>query len=579
MTQEILPMILRLAGEDDYKSVYDNFLGGNRAFLLALAQSLKTRGRLDEAKILCDHVLGHAPQNTDALRLAIALAGAQGNAQEALERLLFLKSTGYDSPEFVHEIRDQILLVPAAMEGLAAAGQFEEAFKLSELLVTLCPGIEIFVDSAIRYATFLQKNDKVLQYKTHLNSIRTPNVFRLEQTVKECRARGDHEAEIRCRVEIFRHPEDALRHSAVRLQNIDAAVGLILVGDVDDEKLSLAKEMVDAVPSIPPVTPTGSAFDYGAYLDRFSRLNLEALNLDVVFGPPLTPLSHPTLTFVTSNGAPIELAGIAKMVKAQKVEAIFFAAASEGYFPRFAPTYVSSILGACDCNCLVFVCISGPKHRLAEHVAKFGPADPRVIFCSDDVDPEAVKYSLYWNDVAEPSSIPGVYYASIGLLSLHFLLPALNTPFFVTGIDTILQRGVKDLLGQYRDKDVVFNRLGTNVTMQSHLINSLLLAYPTDGAMICAHFLSNYLGSALQKIEQAQFFDQQTLLMARHHLETNCGAEKIGYFGEFDMNNVMFNQHNVQAHRELLRKFRFVNIFSGGQKEVALTPEEVQATG
>jgi hypothetical protein len=97
--------------------------------------------------------------------------------------------------------------------------------------------------------------------------------------------------------------------------------------------------------------------------------------------------------------------------------------------------------------------------------------------------------------------------------------------------------------------------------------------------MICAHFLSNYLGSALQKIEQAQFFDQQALLMTKHHLETNGLREKIGYFGDFDMNNVMFNQHNVQAHRELLRKFRFVNIFSGGQKEVALTPEEVQATG
>jgi hypothetical protein len=296
-----------------------------------------------------------------------------------------------------------------------------------------------------------------------------------------------------------------------------------------------------------------------------------------VFGPPLSPLPHPALTFVSSNGAPIELAAISKLIQQKKVEAIFLAAASEGYFARYAQSYVSSILRACDCSCLVFVCISGPRHRLAEHVAKFGTHDSRVIYCSDDIDPEREKYSVYMINEADPSPIPGPYYASIGLLSLHLLLH-LATPIFVTGIDTVLQGGIRELIERCRDRDVVLNRHDTSVKLQSRLINSLVLVYPTEGAMIFARFLSNYLGSALQKTVQPSFFDQAALLMAKLHLEANCRPPKIGYFDKFDINNVMFNQTNVQGHRDLLSQFRFINIFSGGMGDAALSPKDIEAT-
>jgi tetratricopeptide (TPR) repeat protein len=286
MTQEILPMILRLAEEDDYKPLYDNFLSGNRAFLLALAQSLKSRGRLDDAKTLCDHILEQAPQNIEALRLSIAVSGAKGNTAEALERLIFLKSTGHNPIELVDDIRQQIMLAPAAMDSLSAAGRLEDAFRISELLVALCPGVQMFVSNTMRYATLLKKEDELNKYKDELIRITAPDVKRLNEMATASHARGAFEEELKCRVEIFRHPEDAQRHSALRLENIDAALGLIFCGSVDDEKLNLVKEMMAAVPSIPPVPADGSEVNayarfYRLYLEPFRKV-VESVESDVI---------------------------------------------------------------------------------------------------------------------------------------------------------------------------------------------------------------------------------------------------------------------------------------------------------
>jgi hypothetical protein len=57
----------------------------------------------------------------------------------------------------------------------------------------------------------------------------------------------------------------------------------------------------------------------------------------------------------------------------------------------------------------------------------------------------------------------------------------------------------------------------------------------------------------------------------------NGDAPKVGYFGEFDINNVMFTQTNYKIHIDLMRKYRFLNMFVSEPEERALRPENVVA--
>ena len=571
MITEILPTILALANDSDYRSIFDNFLSGNRGFLLVLGEALADRDRFDEALVLCDHILAGEPRNRDALSLSVRILSAKGDVEEALTRLTLLKLLPRgNADELFEDIRSQLMRATTVINEHMATGRLDDALRVYEKIIALCPEIPIFAEKAAAVAGLLNLPEKAAHYRDAVTHTQAPGVSELDAQARAAYSRGDIEEELRCRVAIFRHPEDAQRLSALRLENIDLALGRIFAGPLDPSRIALAKELVEAVPRIP--MSSESFTDYGMTFDRFYRLSIGAIDIDTVLGPPLQPLAEPQLSFVSSTGEAMTLNDLGEAVKKLKAEVAFFTQASEEYFGRFARTYIDTMLKSSDISCMVFVCVSGPKSRLLQHVRSLDLNDPRVIFCSDDFPVEFDISELYFNDEVKPRPIAGPYYASIGLLSLHVLLPALSIPIFLSGVDTVLQRGVRDLLERCSGKDIVLNLMSTNFTMESRVVNSLVLVYPTVSAMTAAGFLSNYLGSALRKPRQPGFFDQLALLMTSHHLNKNGLGEGIGYFEEYDMNNAMFTRDNVKNHRNYLAKFRFVNIFSGGVGEDAIDP-------
>jgi hypothetical protein len=145
----------------------------------------------------------------------------------------------------------------------------------------------------------------------------------------------------------------------------------------------------------------------------------------------------------------------------------------------------------------------------------------------------------------------------VRFLRLGTLLDRLKLPVFVSDIDLILQRGVKDLLQRARKTDVMFNENQLNTNAGSRLTANLLLVHPTKQAQVLVRFLRATLEEALAGAEVSRWIDQFVLLLARHHLIRHVPKAQIGYFDtDSDINNVMYKSY--QEH-----PFRFLSLYHG----------------
>lgn len=576
MKSDNLTSILRLALDSAFRSIFENFLTGNRGFLLVLAQALAARGRSDEALAMYEQVLAADPRNSDALRMSARLLGDKGDWENALGRLEALKSAHNIEPEkLFSELQPEINRAASAFNDHLSEGRFTEAYGIVKQLAVLVPGAPVFTEKATELAAIIMHQNRTKpgdQSATVIPAVQ--ELAALENAVRDALHRGDLDEEIRGRVELSRHPAYLKRHSAVRLDNIEMALGRIFAGKLTPERMSLAKELVATAERIPP--SSGDPSDYLMMFDRFYRLSLSRTNFDVVFGPRPQPRVKPDLTFVTSTGEPLELSNLRSFFEKNKAEVGFFTSASEEYFKRFARTYIATMLERCDVSGVVVICICVPREKLQGIVRELGIDNPRVVFCSDDLH-DADRYETYLPNRLEPHRFPGPYYASVGLLTLHLLLPHLTMPLVFTGIDTVLQRGIRDMLEQHKGKSIVLNIMLDNTTMESRVVNSLVMAYPTPDTYAFANFINIYLGTGFEPFLQPGYFDQLGLLMATHHLALQGLEHIIGYFDEFDINNLMFTKENAPWHREIMAKFRFVNIFHGAHGEKALDPGEIAA--
>ncbi len=568
--------ILRVVEENEHRSAFEALVARNPDFLLDLMVSLEKQNRFSEAVIIGNRLLAAHADHRDALRAMARISETNGDLGPALSHLIRLRNLTADQSVLLDDIRRLAGSGIAAVNDRMAGGRIGEVFVLLELLMELCPGIESFAEYALNIARAVNRDELVLKYQLELDKRRAPTVQALENLAQQLFNRRDFEGELQTRVAIFRHAEDAKRSSVMRVQNIDFALSRIFIGDISQEKIELARELIAGVTTIPAIQHDGSAYDRIANFDRFWRLSISCLSIDRIFGPRLEPRMRPSLTFATSDGKPLSLTDLSTTAKEMGIEAVFFSAASAPYFSRYAKAFSNSILKSADCRFLIVVCVSGEGRRLHERASELGIKDPRVILCADDLNENSGPYAVYTPTEDRIMNVSGAYYASIGHLCLHFLLKALNAPMIMSGIDTLLQREVRDMLDRFAGADVVFNLNQTSFMMESRLTNSLVMVNPTDNGQVFGEFLNRYLGDVVLGHHQPAFFDQLSLLMGTHYLKTHATAPKIEYFDEFDTNNIMFTQKNYEAHRDLMARYRFVNIFSGGELgERAVRPEDI----
>src|SRR6185436_9030537 len=118
-------------------------------------------------------------------------------------------------------------------------------------------------------------------------------------------------------------------------------------------------------------------------------------------------------------------------------------------------------------------------------VAKsLGIADKRLILTADGFDASRVTTKCYDTPPKGLIKIPVAHFQSVRFLRLGALLDKLQLPVFVSDIDLILQRGVKDLLQRARSTDMMFNENEGNTNAGSRLTANLLLVQPTKTAQV-----------------------------------------------------------------------------------------------
>jgi len=533
---------------------------------LRFAKRLREDGEPGRALTLCDAVLGARPLDEEAALLSVGLLSDMGETVLLLRRLAELESSGLSSQALAAETHRQFLAAVEEYEHLRVAGSLEEALAICDAIVNLRPGKSLLV----RAQRDLTEKLAYLYAERNYQSIRA--------LVSACAAEGDGEGELAARLDLYRHPHDRRRSGVERVDNIFHTIGRLLGADldhVDEGRIAQTRELLAALDTIPEhslAEARNEAEISAACFDRWFRLLLKTFDLDKVFGPPvmLPPLP---MRYALSDGTPADVAQLVELASVKEAHVAFLAATSPEFFQRYAEIYARSMLQAVDCNALVFVLLCCPFERFAEVIADFPVQDPRLIFCCDNFDGQTAPDRVIRATDVEPIVLSHVYPAS-GLLHLDHILDHFNVPVFCTGIDTVLQSGVVDLLEQFQGHDVVLNKIGSHFGMGGQIVNNLSLIFPTAVGNAFAQFLKDYTGEHLTWIWQPAFLDQLDLHMAKHHVARIPGA-KIGYFGPSEINNMMFDKDSLAKAKDVIRGYRFVNIFATGCEGNVLDPEDL----
>lgn len=559
--------MLRAMGYRIHHSVHDTlavrglFLPPQNAVAepaLAAASGLFDRGQAAEALAVYDYVLAVDGRNARALQLSAAALNAAGRVEEALGRLVTLADSGQPFDPTLSDGDDVVHAAVSLCNGRIAAGDVEGAMPLIEGLVTVFPDNSDFLAQAVNGNRSLNRPERVEAYAPRLLEFEPNHIVARHAMVKRCRQQGDHLGETEHRILLARTLATAGVPSSVKMENLYQALSGVLCTEPTDERLTVARELIALAGGLEVDGETlNDAYLLG--FDTFYRASFDAIDLDAALSPPPPRRPWPELTFASAGGQSMTLDQVRDLATREKAEAVFLLAADEVFLERYASTSVSSILRSSDVPCLVLVFAAVPTGMLPGLGEKVGIDDRRVVFCGDGIVPSMTEYHSYNQEGS--CKRPSVYYQCVRYLWQGYVLDALRLPTLVCDIDIVLQRGIRDLLAGCADADVALNRSQVAPRISDHIIANLVLVNPTEAALQFSGFLRDHLEWALRREKIPAFLDQLSLLMARLHLQRALSG-RIAYFGEYDINHVIFTKSNIDHYADLAGKYRFMNLFA-----------------
>jgi hypothetical protein len=321
-----------------------------------------------------------------------------------------------------------------------------------------------------------------------------------------------------------------------------------------DKRVAQVRQLMAAARALKVDVPAGSEWD--GWVKHY-RLALQVIDIDAVIAPTPKAAREPAIEIASSAGKALSWSALQAKAKRLKAKAVFYAAADRNYVDLYARWYIKSVLKYADVSSLVVVHVIGGAGQLKGIAASLGIRDERLILTGDAFDVAGVTTKCYDTPPKGLIEIPVAHFQSVRFLRLGSLLDKLKLPVFVSDIDLILQRGVKDLLARARTTDVMFNENRLNTNAGSRLTANLLLVHPTKNAALLLRFLRSTLEKALAGPDVSRWIDQFALLLARHHLMRHGHKPQIGAFDtDSDINNVMYKSY--QAH-----PFRFLSLYHG----------------
>ncbi len=523
------------------------------AALRELALSLDADGRAKDALLVLEHLAAVHPRDVETLRALVQLLAAQGLTLAAIEKMVEMRDVASDAQPVLDSIQAH---APAAIELFnrhLAAGEIAEAEKYASVLATLIPRNKAFLEAARACNSTLGRTDSAAKYAAALLSLTLEHSTASPAPTAADEAPLDTESQIEDQIAHALSPKSDL-HPLVRLRDIHDLASAILSKPIGRRDAQQVEELVAASRALVLDLPQGSEWEGW---EKHYRLMLGGIDLTAVTGAPPAAAREPAVKFVTCGGVPATWPDVQAAAARLDAEVVFFAAADEAYVDSYARWYIKSIVKHSDVPCLVIVHVIGGMGRLREVAKSLGIRDRRLFFSSDDFDPAKVTAECYDAPPKGRSEKPIAHLQSIRFLRLGHFLRKLKRPIFVSDIDLVLQRGVKDLLQRAADTDVMINRNETSRHAGSQLTANLLLVNPTDNAILFLRFLRDYLERALAKPAVTRWIDQLSLLMAQHHLSLRGKAPRIDCFDtRSDINNVMYPSYQENP-------FRFLSLYQG----------------
>ena len=534
-----------------------------------LAWSLHLEGRTKEARLLLEHLNALESSDAETLRQLARVLGAEGKALEALEKLSLLKAVATDSDALVEEIRAQMPGAITGFNGHLAAGQIEEAGRYAFALANLAPGNAALLNCALSCSVALGRPHDAARYASALLTLDPAHTGARGVLAGVGSTSLPAEAEIEQRIADALAPAGNV-HPLIRLRDIHDAASLILCAELDDRGIARVEELLAAARDVVVDVTPGSEWEGWA---KHYRLALDALDLSAALGSTPNASKESSVALATSAGELLDWSKLQAIAKRLGAQVVFFAAADRTYVDLYARWYVKSILKYCDLPCLIVVHVIGGATQLKDVAKSLDIEDERLILVGDRFVASDVKTKCYDTPPKGLIAQPVAHFQSVRFLRLGALLKQLNLPVFVSDIDLLLQRGVKDLIERCHDADVVFNENTGNANAGSRLTANLLLVNPTANAALFLRFLKGFLEQALAGREVTRWIDQFALLMARHHLVRRGKTPQLGYFDtSSDINNVMYKSY--QEH-----PFRFLSLYHGFDTSSLETSPEGTASG
>lgn len=524
---------------------------GQIAKLRGLGVSLHREGRSKDALLVLEHLDALQPGDAQTLRALVNALASEGRTLEAMERLVALKAVASDAEVLVEDIRAQM---PAAIERFnahLAEGDVAQAEKYAAALASLVPGSVAMLNSALSCNVVLGRKAEAEKYASLLLRLDAAHEGARAALAGAEKANADPDIEQRIAVALTGKPGV---HGLLQLRDIHDVASEILCRPLTDRSAAQVTQLVQAARGVVIEVEKGSEWEGWA---KHYRLAIEALDLSMVLQATPNNFKDSAVSFATATGEPLDWTGLQATANRLGAETVFFAAADRGYVDLYARWYIKSILKYSDVKFLVVVHVIGGADQLKSIAESLAITDERLVFAGDRFDAAGVTTKCYDTPPKGLIALPVAHFQSVRFLRLGALLRNLKLPVFVSDIDLLLQRGVKDLLQRCAGDDVVFNENTGNTNAGSRLTANLLLVNPTDNADQFLRFLRGYLERALGGAEVSRWIDQFGLLMARHHFTRKAINPRIGHFDtNSDINNVMYRSY--QNH-----PFRFLSLYHG----------------
>jgi tetratricopeptide (TPR) repeat protein len=524
-------------------------VSGPLAALARLAAALRAEGRSEDAVLLLDHLSRLEADNGPLLEMLVNTLFEAGRIAAALAACVRLRHYAADPADIVHRFTP---LLNAAFgecqqcySNADAAGAIAYLTPLAEIL----PSHQGVLTMALSCNQVLERHDEAALYARRLLDLQPDHVDAQMEIIAHLRRTGERASEIDYRLALMQASPgiEPVNHAS----NIYELVNLMMCQNLTDSliaKIDLAQRLLAAMPITHDPDSEACAWI------RFYQAMIGGIDLSRLRdAPPPPAVTLPELA--GAAGQPISLADVQSLAAQYQAEAVFLVAGDESYVARYGRLFVRSVLHNADVPCLILVHVIGGAGRLAEIAGLVAVADGRVIYSGDHFDATLVTSTVLDAPTQPAITKPTAHYQSARFHQAGWILYALRLPLFVTDIDCLLERGVRDLLTPPERPDFMLNENHVVYQFGARITANLLLLFPTPHAQRFIRFVSGYLAVALLRHDIAKFIDQIALAMGQHYMKINFPDVKVGYFDvATDVNNCMLVTY-------LDHPFRFLSLY------------------